>query len=58
MRYNKARMQQNKIWQIKPENKEAKDLAKNLKVSPLLANILINRDIKDKQQGLMLSHSK
>ena len=52
MRYNRARMQQKKLWQIKPINEEAKDLSKDLKVSPLLANILINRNIENKQDGL------
>ncbi|MHC4529688.1 MAG: single-stranded-DNA-specific exonuclease RecJ, partial [Planctomycetota bacterium] len=40
-----------KQWIIEPEHPEAADLARSLRVSPLLARILINRGIADAETG-------
>ena len=47
----RARMQKRQ-WVVKPFNKEAGGLSRTLKVSPLTANILINRRINDHKTGL------
>lgn len=44
-------MQHNKVWQIKPHHPKAKEYAQNWKVSPLTANLLLNRQIKNDKQG-------
>jgi len=38
---------QNKIWQVMPEDSRVQVLAKSLKISPLLAQVLINRGLVD-----------
>ena len=45
-----ARMQK-KQWTIRPADERAVQLAKSLKVSPLLAQVLLNRGITDAQTG-------
>jgi len=40
-----------KIWIITPPDPRAEQLAKSLKVSPLLAQLLINRGVADAQSG-------
>jgi len=45
-----ARMQE-KQWVIQPQDRRADRLAKSLKVSPLLAQVLINRGITDIRAG-------
>jgi single-stranded-DNA-specific exonuclease len=40
-----------KIWVISPADPRADQLAKSLKVSPLLAQLLINRGVTDPQSG-------
>ena len=40
-----------KIWVISPPDQRADQLAKSLKVSPLLAQLLINRGVTDPQSG-------
>jgi single-stranded-DNA-specific exonuclease len=40
-----------KTWIISPADPRADQLAKSLKVSPLLAQLLINRDVTDPQSG-------
>ena len=40
-----------KIWLITPPDPRAEQLAKSLKVSPLLAQLLINRGVTDAQAG-------
>ncbi len=47
----KARTQTSKVWNIKPKNLNAEMLAKQLKVSVLTANILLNRSITDQKLG-------
>ncbi|MHC4905799.1 MAG: single-stranded-DNA-specific exonuclease RecJ [Planctomycetota bacterium] len=44
MRNVAARMQK-KVWQVQPTNGEAATLATSLKVSPLIAQVLINRQL-------------
>jgi len=46
-----ARMQQKKQWVISPPDERAGQLARSLKVSPLLAQVLINRRITDAHTG-------
>ncbi len=46
-----ARGGQKKQWTIRPADKHAVQLAKSLKVSPLLAQVLLNRGITDAQTG-------
>jgi single-stranded-DNA-specific exonuclease len=36
---------QKKVWQVQPTNGEAEILAQSLKVSPLIAQVLINRQL-------------
>jgi len=45
-----ARMQQ-KLWAIRPTDERSAALAKSLKVSPLVAQVLLNRGITDSQTG-------
>ena len=45
-----SRMQQ-KQWTIRPPDERSGELAKSLKVSPLVAQVLINRGITDAQTG-------
>jgi len=45
-----ARMQQ-KLWAIRPTDERSAALAKSLKVSPLVAQVLLNRGITDAQTG-------
>ena len=40
-----------KEWIIKPPSRESEQLARSLKISPLLAQVLINRGIKDSSGG-------
>ncbi|HUW18143.1 MAG TPA: single-stranded-DNA-specific exonuclease RecJ [Sedimentisphaerales bacterium] len=42
---------QTKQWVIRPEDPEASQLARSLKVSPLLAQVLINRGVTDARAG-------
>jgi single-stranded-DNA-specific exonuclease len=42
---------QRKQWVIQPEDHRARQLAKSLKVSPLLAQVLINRGVTDAHAG-------
>jgi len=44
-----ARMHK-KIWDIKPADERAGELARQVRVSPLTAQILINREVTDKQE--------
>ena len=46
-----ARMQKEKQWVIRPADGRSAQLAKSLKVSPLLAQVLINRGITDARAG-------
>ena len=46
-----ARGGQKKQWAIRPADERAAQLAKSLKVSPLLAQVLLNRGITDAQTG-------
>jgi single-stranded-DNA-specific exonuclease len=46
-----ARTQKNKQWVIQPENPKTAQLAKSLKISPLLAQVLINRGVPDARAG-------
>ena len=49
---NKMRLgSQEKRWIIQPPDARAAQLAKSLKISPLLAQLLINRGITDAQAG-------
>jgi single-stranded-DNA-specific exonuclease len=43
---------QKKQWVIKPEHSRAAQLARSLKVSPLLAQVLINRGVTEAQTGI------
>jgi len=45
-----SRMQQ-KQWAVRPPDDRSAELAKSLKVSPLVAQVLINRQITDAQTG-------
>jgi len=45
-----ARMQK-KQWEVRPPDQRSTQLAKSLKISTLLAQLLINRDITDTQQA-------
>ena len=40
-----------KQWVIKPPDERCTQLARSLKVSPIVAQVLINRDITDSEQG-------
>jgi len=42
---------QEKLWIISPPDRRSEQLARSLKVSPLLAQVLINRGITDVQEG-------
>ena len=42
---------QQKQWAVRPQDDRSADLAKSLKVSPLVAQVLINRQITDAQTG-------
>ena len=42
---------QNKQWIIKPQHPKVPKLAKSLKVSPLLAQVLINRNVTEVGTG-------
>ena len=42
---------QKKQWVIHQPDKRSAQLAKSLKISPLLAQVLINREISDVQAG-------
>ena len=57
-----ARMQrdrtQKKQWVIQPTDDRSAQLAKSLKVSPLLAQVLINRGITDAQAGAVFLRPK
>ncbi len=46
-----ARMQNNKQWFIKPSHKKAPELAKKLKISTVLAQLLINRRIQTEEEA-------
>jgi single-stranded-DNA-specific exonuclease len=46
-----AKGEQKKRWVIQPADSRSTQLAKSLKVSPLLAQVLINRGITDVQDG-------
>lgn len=52
-----AKIQQ-KIWHITPTSSEAEQLARALNVSPLVAQVLINRDICDVQQAALFLDPK
>jgi single-stranded-DNA-specific exonuclease len=52
-----ARMQE-KQWVIHPTDDRRAELAKSLKVSPLLAQVLINRGISDAQAGVIFLRPK
>jgi len=43
---SQARMQR-KIWEIRPRSAHSKSLAGQLKITPLFAQILLNRQISD-----------
>ena len=45
-----ARMQQ-KRWAVRTPDERCAELAKSLKVSPLVAQVLINRQITDAKDG-------
>ena len=45
-----ARMQK-KVWNIRPASAEAEELARALKVSPITAQVLINRQVTDVDQA-------
>ncbi|MHC4570257.1 MAG: hypothetical protein ACYTE3_31455 [Planctomycetota bacterium] len=45
-----SRMQQ-KHWSVRPTDERSGELAKSLKISPLVAQVLINRGITDAQTG-------
>ena len=45
-----SRMQQ-KQWTVRPPDKRSGELAKSLKVSPIVAQVLLNRGIADAQTG-------
>ncbi len=47
-----------KQWSIQPTSEETESLAKSLKVSPLLAQVLINRGITDSQSALSFLQPK
>ncbi len=47
MRFNKARMYTSKRWQVAAAHESAQGLADRLKVSPLIAQILLNRGISE-----------
>ncbi len=47
-----------KQWVIQPTHPQAADLAKSLKVSPLLAQVLINRGITDSQTAAVFLRPK
>ncbi|MHC4706005.1 MAG: single-stranded-DNA-specific exonuclease RecJ [Planctomycetota bacterium] len=49
---------QKKLWVIKPEDDRANQLAKSLKISPLLAQVLINRGVTDAQTGSVFLNPK
>jgi single-stranded-DNA-specific exonuclease len=49
---------QKKLWVIKPEDDRAGQLAKSLKISPLLAQVLINRGVTDAQAGSVFLNPK
>jgi single-stranded-DNA-specific exonuclease len=42
---------QQKQWAVRPPDDRSEDLAKSLKVSPLVAQVLINREITDAKTG-------
>jgi len=46
-----AKVEQKKRWVVRPADSRSRQLARSLKVSPLLAQILINRGITDIQVG-------
>jgi single-stranded-DNA-specific exonuclease len=50
-RNNRRSSSSEKIWVISPADPRADQLAKSLKVSPLLAQLLINRGVTDAQSG-------
>ena len=52
-----ARMQ-NRQWVIQPADHRSAELAESLKVSPLLAQILINRGIEDSEAGNVFLNPK
>jgi len=52
-----ARMQ-DKLWIISPPDRHSEQLARSLKVSPLLAQVLINRGITDSQTGTIFLRPK
>jgi single-stranded-DNA-specific exonuclease len=47
----RRRRSANKIWDVTPPDPHAEQLAKSLKVSPLVAQLLINRGVTDPQSG-------
>jgi single-stranded-DNA-specific exonuclease len=49
---------QKKQWVIQPEDSRSTQLAKSLKVSPLLAQVLINRGVSDVQVGSVFLQPK
>jgi len=53
-----ARMQEKKQWVIEPADGRSAQLARSLKVSPLLAQVLINRGVTDAQTGSMFLSPK
>jgi len=56
---NKMRLgTQKKQWVIQPADERCSQLAKSLKVSPLLAQVLINRGITDTQAGAVFLRPK
>lgn len=54
----RAKAHTNKIWNIKPANADAQKLANELKISKLTANILLNRSVKNNQDGLKFLNPK
>jgi len=58
-KHNKVRLgTQKKQWVIQPADERCSQLAKSLKVSPLLAQVLINRGITDAQAGAVFLRPK
>lgn len=53
-----SKIEQKKRWVIQPADSRSTQLAKSLKVSPLLAQVLINRGISDVQDGSIFLRPK
>ncbi len=49
---------QKKLWYITPTSSESEQLAQSLNISPLVAQVLINRDICDTQQASLFLDPK